>query len=85
MTQPDALPMLEVCGASKHFGGLRALDNVSLSVRRGEILSVIGPNGAGKTTLFNLLTGQLAPTQGEVKFCGRTINDLPPHERARLG
>lgn len=80
-----ATTMLEVVGVSKHFGGLRAVDDVSLQVRKGEIVSVIGPNGAGKTTLFNLLTGQLMPTQGEVRFCGERINERPPHERARLG
>ncbi len=58
---------------------------MSLQVRRGEIVSVIGPNGAGKTTLFNLLTGQLAPTSGEVRFLGQTVNRLPPHRRARMG
>ena len=78
-------PMLEVRGATKQFGGLRAVDNVSLSVNRGEIVSIIGPNGAGKTTFFNLLTGQLAPTEGEVRFLGQPINALPPHARAKLG
>jgi branched-chain amino acid transport system ATP-binding protein len=77
--------MLNVDKVSKRFGGLRAVDAVSLSVRRGEIVSIIGPNGAGKTTFFNLLTGQLAPTEGEVRFLGRPINTLPPHARARLG
>ena len=80
-----ATPMLDVRGASKQFGGLRAVDNVSLAVQRGEIVSIIGPNGAGKTTFFNLLTGQLAPTEGEVRFLGETVNALPPHERARRG
>lgn len=78
-------PMLEVTQVSKQFGGLRAVDGVSLKVQRGEILSIIGPNGAGKTTFFNLLTGQLAPTQGEVRFESKSINALPPHSRARLG
>ena len=77
--------MLEVTRVSKQFGGLRAVDDVSLSVRQGEIVSIIGPNGAGKTTFFNLLTGQLEPTQGEVRFRGQAINALPPHGRARLG
>ncbi len=77
--------MLEVTNVSKQFGGLRAVDDVSLSVRQGEIVSIIGPNGAGKTTFFNLLTGQLEPTQGEVRFQGRLINALPPHGRAQLG
>jgi branched-chain amino acid transport system ATP-binding protein len=78
-------PMLSVAGVSKQFGGLRAVDDVSFEVRQGEIVSIIGPNGAGKTTLFNLLTGQLAPTEGEVRFEGRPINALPPHARAALG
>ena len=77
--------MLQVKTASKHFLGLKAVDEVSLSVHPGEIVSIIGPNGAGKTTFFNLLTGQLAPTSGEVLFEGKPINHLPPHARARLG
>jgi branched-chain amino acid transport system ATP-binding protein len=77
--------LLAVSGVSKHFLGLRAVDDVSLSVRKGEIVSIIGPNGAGKTTFFNLLTGQLAPTSGEVRLRGERINQLPPHDRARLG
>ena len=77
--------LLAVSGASKHFLGLRAVDDVSLRVRKGEIVSIIGPNGAGKTTFFNLLTGQLAPTSGEVRLRGELINKLAPHDRARLG
>ena len=77
--------LLSVSGVSKHFLGLRAVDDVSLTVAKGEIVSIIGPNGAGKTTFFNLLTGQLAPTTGEVRLRGEPINRLPPHARARLG
>ena len=77
--------LLSVDNVSKHFLGLRAVDGVSLSVQQGEIVSIIGPNGAGKTTLFNLLTGQLSPTAGDVFFKGQRINQLPPHDRARLG
>ena len=77
--------LLDVTGVSKHFLGLKAVDEVSLAVTRGEIVSIIGPNGAGKTTFFNLLTGQLAPTAGEVRLRGERINRLAPHERARLG
>ena len=77
--------LLAVSGVSKHFLGLRAVDDVSLSVQRGEIVSIIGPNGAGKTTFFNLLTGQLAPTEGQVRFRGKLINELAPHSRAQLG
>jgi len=77
--------LLAVTGVSKHFLGLRAVDDVSLKVRKGEIVSIIGPNGAGKTTFFNLLTGQLAPTSGEVRLRGELINKLAPHNRAQLG
>ena len=77
--------LLSVTNVSKHFLGLRAVDNVSLSVKAGEIVSIIGPNGAGKTTFFNLLTGQLAPTSGEVRLRGEEINALPPHARAQRG
>ena len=77
--------LLAVAGVSKHFLGLRAVDDVTLSVQRGEIVSIIGPNGAGKTTFFNLLTGQLAPSSGEVRLRGTPINRLAPHARARLG
>jgi branched-chain amino acid transport system ATP-binding protein len=76
---------LDVRSASKHFGGLRAVDDVSFTVAPGEIVSIIGPNGAGKTTLFNLLTGQLAPTSGSVSFKSRDIGKLKPNDRARLG
>ena len=77
--------LLEVSGVSKHFLGLKAVDAVSLTVAKGEIVSIIGPNGAGKTTFFNLLTGQLAPTAGLVRLRGERINQLAPHARAQLG
>lgn len=78
-------PLLDVRGVSKHFGGLKAVDDVSFSVTGGEIISIIGPNGAGKTTLFNLLTGQLPPTAGSLLYLGKDIGRLKPHHRARLG
>jgi branched-chain amino acid transport system ATP-binding protein len=78
-------PLLDVRGLSKHFGGLKAVDDVSFSVSGGEIISIIGPNGAGKTTLFNLLTGQLPPTAGSLLYLGKDIGHLKPHHRARLG
>ena len=77
--------LLSVSGVSKQFLGLRAVDNITLAVHRGEIVSIIGPNGAGKTTFFNLLSGQLAPTEGEVRLRGQQINWLAPHARAQLG
>jgi len=78
-------PLLQVTAISKQFIGLLAVDSVNLTVRSGEIVSIIGPNGAGKTTFFNLLTGQLTPSNGEVKFRGQHINQLAPSARARLG
>jgi branched-chain amino acid transport system ATP-binding protein len=67
------------------FEALRAVDDVSLSVPRGERRAIIGPNGAGKTTLFNAATGVVRATRGRVVFDGRDISRLPPHRRARLG
>jgi len=83
--RPPGEPFLRVRSAVKRFGGLTAVDNVTFDVGRGEIVSIIGPNGAGKTTLFNLVTGQLKPTAGEVSLNGEVINALPPDQRARLG
>jgi ABC-type branched-subunit amino acid transport system ATPase component/ABC-type branched-subunit amino acid transport system permease subunit len=77
--------LLESKGLTKHFGGLRAVQDVSFQIRRGEILSLIGPNGAGKTTVFNLISGIHAPTAGKVFFEGRDITQDPPHARAALG
>jgi branched-chain amino acid transport system ATP-binding protein len=76
---------LSVNSATKRFAGFVAVDRVSFNVSQGEMVSIIGPNGAGKTTLFNMLTGQLPPSDGELRFRGQSINSLPPHKRARLG
>lgn len=83
--QPDNGTILETREVIKDFGGLRAVDNASFRVRRGELMSIIGPNGAGKTTFFNLLSGHLAPTSGQVFFDGKDITDYPVHKRARMG
>ncbi|HEY7383402.1 MAG TPA: branched-chain amino acid ABC transporter ATP-binding protein/permease [Beijerinckiaceae bacterium] len=77
--------ILEVRGLSKSFGGLQAVDDVSFTVRRGEILGIIGPNGAGKTTLFNLLNGFLKPDRGEVIFKGRDMVGRKPHTLCEAG
>jgi branched-chain amino acid transport system ATP-binding protein len=77
--------MLVAQAVTRRFAGLVAVDAVSLEVKRGQIVSVIGPNGAGKTTLFNLLTGQLAPSDGTITWEGERIESMPPHRRARLG
>ncbi|ABO08271.1 ABC transporter ATP-binding protein [Pyrobaculum calidifontis] len=69
----------------KKFGGLRAVDGVSLEVGKGEFLAVVGPNGSGKTTLLNIISGVYRPDEGRVYFEGRDVTDLPPYKRARLG
>ncbi len=69
----------------KAFGGLMAVNNVSFSVNQGERHALIGPNGAGKTTLFNLISGELAPSDGRVYYSGQNITSLLPHQRSRLG
>jgi len=88
--QPRSLPaagtpLLEVRGARKTFGGLTAVADVDFGVRAGEIVGLIGPNGAGKSTLFNLITGLLPLTAGEVRFMGQAISGLTMRRIARLG
>ena len=77
--------MLAVEGLSRRFGGLQAVNAVSISVAAGEVLSIVGPNGAGKTTLFNLITGVLKPDRGRVRLDGRDITGMRPHRLARMG
>ena len=77
--------LIETRGVSKSYGAVRALEDVSISVREGEFVSIVGPNGAGKTTLVNLLTGLLVPTQGEVYFKGRNIAGVGPVALATRG
>jgi branched-chain amino acid transport system ATP-binding protein len=77
--------MLEVRGLSKSFGGLKAVDQASLDVRRGEIVGLIGPNGAGKTTLFAAIAGFHAPDAGRVAFEGKDITGLAPHRICAAG
>ena len=77
--------LLSATGIRKHFGGLAALSDVSITVRRGEIFGLIGPNGAGKTTLFNVLTGLTRPDAGMLSFDGTRIDGLKPHQVARQG
>lgn len=79
------MALLEIINISKEFDGLRALDNVSFSAEKGEIIGIIGPNGAGKTTLFNLISGIYTPTDGDILFEGRSIINLRPHEISYLG
>lgn len=70
---------------SRHFGGLVAVDNLSFSVAKGEIVGLIGPNGAGKSTTFNVITGYLSPTKGKILLKGEDISGLKPHIIARKG
>jgi branched-chain amino acid transport system ATP-binding protein len=79
------MPVLEVEKATKYFGGLAAVTNVSFQVNEGEILGLIGPNGAGKTTLFNLLSGAFTPKPGKIIFQGRNITGLNPYKICRMG
>jgi len=77
--------MLMIRNLHKRFGGLHALENVSLVLESGKIWSLIGPNGAGKTTLFNLITGTLPADSGKIEFMGEDITDMKPHEICRKG
>jgi branched-chain amino acid transport system ATP-binding protein len=81
----SALPLLEVRGVSKRFGGLLANDDVSFAVNDGEIVSIIGPNGAGKSTLFNCITGFYRPNAGRVLYRGRDITHLSADRICKLG
>lgn len=78
-------PILEIRNLSKSFGGLKATDDVSLTLRRGEIHALIGPNGAGKSTLIKQIVGELRPDAGSVLFEGLPVDDLSAAARARLG
>jgi len=79
------MSLLEIDHVSKHFGGLRAVNNVAFSVEENDIVFVVGPNGAGKTTLFNLITGVFHPEEGNVRFQGQDITRIGPNHAARLG
>ena len=85
MSAPKNIPMLQVDGLAKRFGGIVATDNLSLEVAQGELHAIIGPNGAGKTTLIAQLSGQLRADSGRIRFAGDDIAALPPHKRSLLG
>jgi len=77
--------LLDVQGVSKYFGGLKANDDISFQVKKGEIVSIIGPNGAGKSTLFSCVTGFYRVDKGRLLFKGRDITNRKPHTIAKLG
>ena len=79
------MPLLECRGLSRRFGGLVAVDAVDLAIEPGEVRAVIGPNGAGKSTLFNVITGVLPPSDGEIYFAGERITGLPVHRVIQKG
>lgn len=78
-------PVLQVRNLSKRFGGVNAVSNISIDVAHRETLAIIGPNGAGKTTLYNMLSGRMVPTAGQILFEDQDITGLPPHRISRLG
>jgi len=79
------MPLLELQGLCKHFGGITAVDDCSFSVEEGSITALIGPNGAGKTTVFNLISGLHRPDAGHILLEQRRLNYLPPHQVTRCG
>ena len=79
-TKTHGDPMIAVRGIDKWFGGIHAVRDVTLQIRRGTITGLIGPNGAGKSTLFNVIAGLYPPTRGEVLLGGEDVTGLPPHE-----
>lgn len=82
---PDGSVLLDVRDLTRHFGGLAALDSLSFTVRRGELVSLIGPNGAGKTTAFNVISGFMSASSGQVHYQGQPLGRMPRQSRARLG
>ena len=80
-----AVPLLECRGVCRRFGGLAAVDSVDLTVEQGEVRALIGPNGAGKSTLFNVITGVLPPTDGQIFFDDQRITGLPVHRIIQKG
>ena len=79
------VPILEIQGLTKFFGGLRAVNDFSMAIRRSELVGLIGPNGAGKTTVFNLITGLYKPSGGEIRYQGTSLAGQEPFEITQLG
>ena len=85
MSATDGTQVLELDDVKRHFGGIRAVDGVTLAVQEGAVVALIGPNGAGKSTLFALMMGELAPTAGTIRLDGRDMKALSPEGHSRLG
>src|SRR6202048_179694 len=83
--EDGSAPVLELKGLSRSFGGLRAVDDVTLKIMRGDRKAIIGPNGAGKTTLFNLITGIFPASSGQVLLFGRDVTGWQSHRRTAMG
>lgn len=79
------VPVLEIDGLTKMFGGLKAVSDFGVRIDEGELVGLIGPNGAGKTTVFNMVTGLYEPTDGEIRFYGEDVVDLAPHAITQKG
>ena len=77
--------LVQCAGVFRYFGGVRALEDLSLEIRAGELIGLVGPNGSGKTTLVNLLAGAFRPTAGQIRVAGRDIAGMPPHRIAHVG
>ena len=73
---PNESPLLDIQGVTKRFDGVTAVDQVDMTIKRGELISLIGPNGSGKTTMFNCITGFLRPEEGTISFKGENITSL---------
>ena len=85
VSSPTNIPILFAEGMTRNFGGLIAVNNVSFTVNKDEIFGLIGPNGAGKTTLFNLMTGLITPSSGQLRYQNEIISDLRPYQIAKKG
>jgi branched-chain amino acid transport system ATP-binding protein len=79
------MELLEINNLTHFFGGLRAVYNINLVLKGGELMGLIGPNGAGKSTVFNLISGFYRPTEGDINFQGKNITGLRPHQVTALG
>jgi branched-chain amino acid transport system permease protein len=85
MGEPAGSSLVECRDLARHFGGVRAVDGLTLQIQEGELVGLVGPNGSGKTTLISMLSGAIRPTRGTIHIAGRDITGLPPHRIAHVG